>query len=911
MNIPKNKIIKTFLLVISLIGTIFSIQNVKAETYTGQAIWPSEHISNIYIKKERGDGYIKYQQARFIRRSEDNKFVYCLQPYVEIDNNLPYYNIARRDYASVLNMSQAQWERVSLLAYYGYGYGNHTDHKWYAITQVLIWRTVEPTSDIYFTDTLNGTKNSSKFASEIAEIESLISNHYKAPNLNVNDLVIPLGQTVTLNDSNGVLNQYNVKSQENVQATISGNTINIKATGIGSAKLTLEKKDKVYNENPIVYYSNHSQNVMRVGSYDPLVKSFNMKIIGGRVEIVKKDFDNGLTTPQGQATLKGAVYGVYDAENNELITQLTTDDNSYAISDYLPKLGQFYIKEISPSTGYNLDDQKYYFTLDENTLLIKVDVFEKVIKRNFEFTKILGSNKTGIMTSEVGSKFAIYDINGNLISEEITNEEGKIHLSLPYGKYTLKQLTSPDGYELMKDYQFEVKEEGKTINKVFSNAEITSRLKVIKIDDSGNSIAKAGIKFKIKDLYNNKYICQTVSYPTTKTYCEYETNEEGILITPYPLNSGDYQLEELDQYIDGYLWNKEPLKFSINNNSNIYSSDEFDAILDVKFVNKEVKGNIELIKYGEKVIISENGYKYEEIKLANIEFGLYDLNGNLIAKTKTDENGKLVFSNLKLGTYKIKELSTIPNHVISTEEYTVELKYKDQYTEIVYSNLDVKNYLIKGDLEFTKTDLVDGKVLPDTKIQVYTENDELIFEGITDENGQIKIKELFIGKFYIIETEPSTGYTLNEEKVFFEIKENGEIVKANMSNEKIKGTLHFTKTDFSESKGLPNTKIQVYTENDELIFEGITDENGIIIIENIEYGKYYILEKEAPEGYILSTEKMYFEILEDGQVIKATMKNEEIVEVPNTNKEGLPIVPLSIVGLVLGIGLLIYGKKKK
>ena len=132
-----------------------------------------------------------------------------------------------------------------------------------------------------------------------------------------------------------------------------------------------------------------------------------------------------------------------------------------------------------------------------------------------------------------------------------------------------------------------------------------------------------------------------------------------------------------------------------------------------------------------------------------------------------------------------------------------------------------------------------------------------------------------------------------------------------MSNEKIKGTLHFTKTDFSESKGLPNTKIQVYTENDELIFEGITDENGIIIIENIEYGKYYILEKEAPEGYILSTEKMYFEILEDGQVIKATMKNEEIVEVPNTNKEGLPIVPLSIVGLVLGTGLLIYGKKKK
>ena len=60
---------------------------VKAENYTGQAIWPSEYISNIYIKKDRSDGYSKYQQARFIRRSEDNKFVYCLQPFVDIDNN--------------------------------------------------------------------------------------------------------------------------------------------------------------------------------------------------------------------------------------------------------------------------------------------------------------------------------------------------------------------------------------------------------------------------------------------------------------------------------------------------------------------------------------------------------------------------------------------------------------------------------------------------------------------------------------------------------------------------------------------------------------------------------------------------------------------------------------------------------
>lgn len=137
---------------------IFGISKANAEEYTGQAIWPAEKIANIFIRKYRADGYIKYQQGSFIRRSEDNAFVYCLQPYVDIDNNLPYYNIARSDYATYLNMTQEQWDRISLLAYYGYQYNengyDHSNNKWYVITQVLIWRTAEPTSRIVFTDTL-------------------------------------------------------------------------------------------------------------------------------------------------------------------------------------------------------------------------------------------------------------------------------------------------------------------------------------------------------------------------------------------------------------------------------------------------------------------------------------------------------------------------------------------------------------------------------------------------------------------------------------------------------------------------------------------------------------------------------------------------------------------------------------
>ena len=83
----KKKLLLVFSVLLTGIVSLLDISNVQAETYAGEAIWPSEVISNVYIKKERADGYTKYQQAKFIRRSEDNAFVYCLQPFVDINNN--------------------------------------------------------------------------------------------------------------------------------------------------------------------------------------------------------------------------------------------------------------------------------------------------------------------------------------------------------------------------------------------------------------------------------------------------------------------------------------------------------------------------------------------------------------------------------------------------------------------------------------------------------------------------------------------------------------------------------------------------------------------------------------------------------------------------------------------------------
>ena len=902
-----------YLLFLLMFVAICPSLTAHAETYKAEFNDKYKWIPNVYVSKKDSDGTIHYQQLTMIARKGDNQFVYCIEPGTPLDPNETYTG-QDYDQSYVANMTQEQWRRIQLLAYYGYGYSdsevNHDDIKWYSVTQFMIWKTVPHGMDIYFTDTLNGNRIT-RYTSEMEEMERLVANHQKLPYFGSNSFDMVVGNTLKLTDSNGILSTYAVSDNSLVSTSKSGNDLYITAKGVGDTSLNLTKRDLKYSHPTIVYVKPNTQDLVQVGSYDPVDTTINLHIVGGKIAINKVDYDTGLSEPRGMATLEGAIYGVY-LEDGTYVTQMVTDKNGHAQSDYLPSLGRFYVQEISPSKGYELDTNKYYFDLTNDNLDPVLPVQEKVIEREYQITKVVATDKTQIMTPEPNVQFGIYDHNNKLVKTLTTDAEGKITFTLPYGKYTLRQLTTPTGFEKIKDFNFEITESGATINKVFSNAEITARIKVVKIDQDGNVITKAGIKFKIKDLSTGKYVCQTVAYPNQKTYCEFETDENGMLITPYPLNSGDYQLEELDQLIDGYLWNSEPLKFSINENSDIKSTDDFDAIMEIRFTNQEVKGKIEIQKTGEQVVIEDGKFTYVEVPLPNITFGLYDAEGNLIDTYTTDEQGRIVIEDLKLGNYVLKELKTDDKYVLDEKEYNIELKYKDQYTAVVTETFTLKNYLKKGTLDFSKKDLTTGKEIPNVKLEVYTENDELIYSGITDENGKITIEDLFVGKFYIVETEPATGYKLSDEKVYFEVKENGEIVKAEMTNEKITGSLEFTKEDLSTGEALPNTLIEVYNaETDELVFSGRTDENGKIVIENLEYGKYYILEKEAPEGYKLNPDRMYFEILEDGQVIKSVMKD-EIVDVPNTDINDYHII--DIIGLVFiigGIGFLIYEKTKK
>ena len=1109
------------IIVSTIFGMFLSTNTVKAEQYTGQAIWPSEHISNIYVKKLKADGSGKYQQARFIRRSEDNAFVYCLQPFVEIDNNLPYYNIARSDYELYLNMTKEQFRKINLYAYYGYGYGNHTDQKWYAITQVMVWRTADPSSQFFFTNTLNGTRNDSLFASEIAELESLVNTHYVKPEFdNVNNIKLPITNSISLNDKNGKLSEYRISEQKNVSANISGNTLNITATGIGNASISLIKRDTKFSVPPIVYFSDHSQDVFRLGSYDPLEVKLNFEVIGGKVAIQKIDSELLNNNAQGQATLKGAVYGIFKEDGTKL-SEITTNENGYAKSDYLPSIGKLYVQEIKASNGYKIDSTKYYVEINNNNLEPIVQVKEEVIKGKIKITKIdseTNSCKAQGEATLIGAKYKILDSNGNLIEtltigedctatskdipygnyriveekssvgyyldstsynvfvngetifnvtskekvikgkikinkvdsetnsckaqgqatlkgaiyeildlkgnvvdtitigedctatskylaygrykvrekneskgyyidtniynaniiednvinitskekviknyisilkqydyvdgttqflnaeanikfeifypdgtkfgEVITDKNGYATLDIPYGVWKFRQVNSNTGFEKIYDFYITV-DENSELEQYYNilNNKLSAYLQVFKVDsETGKRIELADTTFKILNLDTNKYVSQ---YVGGKVYSEFKTDETGKFITYLKLEAGNYKLIEVKSP-NSYLIDTNGLPFTIGDET-YYNYTTYGAFITVYFENSPIKGQLEINKDGEKFIANSGSFSYEKVTLENVVFNIYaseDIKtadgkhlyynkGDLVDTITTDKNGYALSKKLPLGKYFYVEVKTNDNYILDTKEYHFELTEKDNTTPVVYKSLSILNKYEKGELEFTKTDLINGEAIADTKIEIYTEKGELIYSGITDTNGKVVIKNLPVNqKFYIIEIEPATGYVITEEKVYFEIKDNGEIVKAKMSNKPIMGELEFTKVDLSTSEPLPNTLIEIYTEEDELIFSGRTDDKGMIIIKGLRYGKYYILEKEAPEGYILNTEKMYFEIKENGQVVKSIMTNEMIpviVEVPNTSKNDLPIIPISIIFSVLGLGLIIYGKKK-
>lgn len=785
----KNKYKLALMFFVSVFFMLAGYTEVSAATLT------QTPVDNWYYTR-RGGGK-PYMSAQWNLYDLDGKTAYCIEPGVDITTS---------DYEGAIGWINSPYSdevnrKIQLYGYYGYNYPGHGNLRYRAAAQSLIWEATGGQIIEFWTEKY-GNGNFINLNTERNEILRLASTHYEVPIFDSDTKDAVIGETTTFTDTKGILSNFDVVKSSDASVSINGNTLSVTPNVVGNITVVLKKK--TYTQDPTIIFVGKDATSQKMGMFgvdDPVLVRVKLNVVGGSLKINKKDLDTKLSKPQGDATFKNAVYELLD-ENYNFITDLIIDDSFSAKTDKILSPNKIYIlREKTASEGYLLDKTEYRFKIDRDNLDIEMDVYEDVIEKTVNIYKVFADDSTTILKGEPNVSFEIYlKSTGEYYKTIKTDEKGFVSVKLPYGKWIFKQVSSTSGFEKVKDFEIVINNDSdEDITKIISNAEIRAKLKLIKVDSESRKIlVRDGIKFRIKNLDTGEYVCQNVTYPGQEKICVFET-KDGMFITPYVLGHGNYQIEELEeQSILGYVWNNVPLRFSIDENSKFIQDDEFGLMLEVQFENKEVKGEVEIKKVGEKLVIENGTFRYEEIELDGVHYDLiadgdiYAGDGTLIYKDKqliksfVTKDGYFKLTNLYLGKYCLIETKTVGNHVLNSKPYCFEIKYKDQYTDIIKLTINQKNYLSKGDFELSKVDLSTGEPVEGALIEIYTEDDILIYSGRTDKFGKLYVKGLESGKKYkFVEKEAPEGYILNDEIHEFEILNNGDIVKDTLSNEKI------------------------------------------------------------------------------------------------------------------------------
>ncbi len=498
-----------------------------------------------------------------------------------------------------------------------------------------------------------------------------------------------------------------------------------------------------------------------------VAKTFTDQRVNATISLTKEDSETG-STPQGDATLEGAVYGLYAREDivhpdgttgvlykaGTLVTTLTTDKNGKAtVSDLY--LGNYYIKEITAPVGYNLDENEYDLTCDyEGDLVATVERSctskDDVIKQPFQIIKVANNGNTDAqLLSGVG--FSVYLISSLTVNDDgsydfdsatpvvvtadggtemFTDETGyACSIALPYGTYIVRETTTPHNFLAVDDFIVTITEHNPTtpqVWRVLLDDEFKAKLKIIKKDDETKQIVlQANTEFKVYDLDNECYVEQVTTYPKTTVHTSYFTDEEGYLILPNNLSPGNYRIEEVTAPY-GYTISYNYVEISVDTNmAYLMDSVSGDAIIEVVYENHPVKGELTIIKTGEELVSYDGDFIYEEGTLSGAVYEVYaaediytadfqtDADGNrnvvyakgdLVATVTTDENGEAVVNALPLGTYEIVEVSAPYGYTLNAVSQTVTFVYADQDTPIIYESVTFTNERQKVAISVEKQD---------------------------------------------------------------------------------------------------------------------------------------------------------------------------------------------------------------
>lgn len=613
----------------------------------------------------------------------------------------------------------------------------------------------------------------------------------------------------------------------NIEFTVKGDGYSqtVKTNSKGEFELTdlVPGKYTVTEHTPTEYAEQKSKTV-NVESGKTATVSFSNVLKKWNLTVTKTDAET--KSAQGDATLAGAVYGIYN--NGKLVDKYTTDKNGSFTTSYYICGDNWTLKEIDPSEGYLLDETEYHigaeakkYTLENNS--VSIGVTEDILKGKIAIIKHTDDGSTKIETPEKGAEFQVYlkssgsytkakeSERDNLICDEYGFAETK---DLPYGTYTVHQTKVWNGTEFIADFDVFISENNKTYKYLINNASLESYVKIVKVDsETGKQIPYAGAGFQIYNL-DGKLVTMTYTYPEVTTIDTFYTNSEGYLITPesLPYSKGYSVVEVQAPY--GYILDSTPVYFDIT----AENTTEENGVTIVKTEKKNTpqKGTITVEKTGEifsNVTAVGGGYTDEngnDVTLPTIyqpEYSISGLSGavfeiyadedittpdgtvrakkdELVATLKTNTKGTATSKQLYLGKYRVVEKTAPNGFVLNRTVNHIALTYAGQNEKVTNTSTSFTNDRQKVVIDLTKILEQDEKFsignndeILNVSFGLYADEDLKAANGtVIPKNGLLEIitcdekgkaqftTDIPIGSYYVKEISTDNHYILSDKK---------------------------------------------------------------------------------------------------------------------------------------------------
>lgn len=722
----------------------------------------------------------------------------------------------------------------------------------------------------------------------------------------------------------------------NIEFTVKGDDYSktVKTNSKGEFELTdlVPGKYTVTEHTPTEYAEQKSKTV-NVESGKTATVSFSNVLKKWNLTVTKTDAET--KSAQGDATLAGAVYGIYN--NGKLVDKYTTDKNGSFTTSYYVCGDNWTLKEIEPSEGYLLDETEYHigaeakkYTLENNS--VSIGVTEDILKGKIAIIKHTDDGSTKIETPEKGAEFQVYlkssgsyakakeSERDNLICDEYGFAETK---DLPYGIYTVHQTKGWNGTEFIADFDVFISENNKTYKYLINNASLESYVKIVKVDsETGKQIPYAGAGFQIYDPDGNK-VTMKYTYPTVTEIETFYTNSEGYLITPETLPYGKgYSVVEV-QAPYGYTLDSTPVSFDITAENT--SEENGVTIVKTEKKNTPQKGTITVEKTseifsnvtssGEKEIVYQPEYSLNSLSGAVFEIyadedittpdGTVRVKEDTLVDTViTGTNGKATSNEFYLGKYRVVEKTAPYGFVLNKTVNHIELTYSGQNEKVTSTSTSFTNDRQKVIIDLTKIleqnekfNIGSNDEILNVSFGLYADEDLKASNGtVIPENGLLEIitcnekgkatftTDLPIGSYYVKEISTDNHYILSDKKypvAFESAGQNSATVHITVNdggpieNEIIYGTIKGLKIDRETGENIAGALFGLFS-----IYEiKFTEETAILTAESNEEGIFTF--ENVPYGeYIVCELKPATGYLPNGESYPVTIsENKEVVEI--------------------------------